>query len=370
MRLKTFHAATMAEAMRQIRASLGDDAIIVANRRSSQGGVEVTAAIEPDSLARPAAAPPKAAGASANAPAKTTSRSRANQAAAPSTAAAKSAAGAKSTAGAHSEAPKRSQTAVELAHALSYHGVPGRLTERLCITASSLGVASPEQALAHALDSAFGFRPLPLQPERPLLLLGPPGVGKTVTVAKLAARAVMSGLKVTVITCDTVRAGGVSQLAAITDLLKQPLLTIDKPAELSRAVAKASRQGAVLIDTAGCNPYDDRELIQLKQLVGAAGAEPVLVLAAGTDSAEAAEIAIAFAGTGTTRLLPTRLDVARRYGALLNAAAIAGLKFCDACTSPSIVKGLYPMSAATLARVFLRDPNGAHIESEFEEAAE
>ena len=59
------------------------------------------------------------------------------------------------------------------------------------------------------------------------MLVGLPGAGKTVTTAKLATKAVMSGAKINVITTDRVRAGGVQQLEAFTDILKLDLMCAD-----------------------------------------------------------------------------------------------------------------------------------------------
>lgn len=59
------------------------------------------------------------------------------------------------------------------------------------------------------------------------MLIGPPGAGKTLTIAKLATRSTPSGRKVGVITTDTARAGGIDQLAAFTKLLKLKLLAVE-----------------------------------------------------------------------------------------------------------------------------------------------
>lgn len=330
MRLKTFYAANMTEAMRQIRAALGEEAVIIASRKRRDGSVEVSAAIEPaaDDEMTPAANPATVPDSAAN-------------------------------------------PALTIARALAYHGAPPRLVERLSLAALTFGTIPAEAALGSALDDAYAFRPLPLVPARPLMLIGLPGAGKTVTIAKLAARAVLSGSALTLITCDTVRAGGISQLAAFTELMRQPLLAADQPAELASRVAQASAKGPVLIDTPGINPFDAQELDQLKRLIAAAGAEPVLAMAAGGEAAEAAEAATAFASAGATRLLATRLDTARRYGGLLHAALEAGLRFSDVSIAPSVARGLHPLDAAHLARLLLRDPyRSVPIRSEFEEAAE
>jgi flagellar biosynthesis protein FlhF len=340
MRLKTFQAETMADAMQQIRQELGDDAVIVATHRSRRGrGVEITAAIEP--------VPIESAGA------------RNNVAAEPGL-------------DAHSDlAPKSSGMlgAERLGRALAFHGVPPELAERLCLAAARRTPGDPAGNLAVALDASFGFQPIAVAPSRPVLLAGPPGSGKTVTTAKLAARAVMAGFAVTVISCDTVRAGGLEQLAAFIDLLRQPLIAVDDPQDLAKAVARTRANGPVFIDTPGTNPYNAVEFDDLKACIAASGAEPILVTPAGADASEAAEAAASFALAGIAKLLPTRLDVARRYGSTLSAADAAALALVGASTTAFVAKGLRSLSPLSLARLLLRDPSGAGLEAEFDEAA-
>ena len=104
---------------------------------------------------------------------------------------------------------------------LAYHGVPPRLIEKMVITARSVEVGSPTMACAAALEDHFDFAPLPeRKAPRPFMLVGPPGSGKTITVAKLAARARLAGRPVGVITTDTIRAGAVEQLTAFTNILE------------------------------------------------------------------------------------------------------------------------------------------------------
>jgi flagellar biosynthesis protein FlhF len=82
-------------------------------------------------------------------------------------------------------------------------------------------------------------------------------------------------------------------------------------------------------------------------------AQPVLVLDAGTGSADSAETAQTFAALGCRWLLVTKLDVARRLGGVL-AAADAGLTLTEAGIGPTIGRGLARLSAAGLARLLLR----------------
>ena len=174
MRLKTFNARTMSEAMKMVRDHLGEDAIIVSTQRGEGGkGVRLTAALD--------GADPEFDGAP-----ETTS----------------------------GKPPVKKRDTVEyLSDALSRHGVPPNLAERMLRSATTLGIDDPILALAGALDDVFSFQPLnDAKPQKPIMLIGPPGQGKTLTVAKIAARAAMARRPFQLITTETERAGGFEQL--------------------------------------------------------------------------------------------------------------------------------------------------------------
>jgi len=322
MRLKSFHAKTMSDAMRMVRQSLGDDAIIVATREEEGGGVRVTAAVEEDDLP-PAPASGSARNGRGKAPAK----------------------------------PVEPEIDVGevVADALQRHGVPASLAEQLIDAASGLDTEDPRLALGSALDSYFTFNPLPdgRSPVKPLALVGPPGSGKTLVAAKLAARAVFRKCSVGVITTDTVRAGGVDQLAAFTRLMKLKLATVEDPDALAGAFEVHRRTDLVLVDTAGRNPFDAEDMQDLRAMLSAGEVEPVLVLPAGLDALEAADMAMAFKAVGVRRMLVTRLDMARRLGSVLAIAARARLSFCDASISSKVAEGLTALNPLALARMMI-----------------
>jgi flagellar biosynthesis protein FlhF len=223
--------------------------------------------------------------------------------------------------------------------ALARHGVPSGLH-------SALLHGDLEVAIAQILR----FGPLPLSPhERPLMLAGPPGAGKTLTTARLATRMVMSGIAPTVITTDGKRAGATEQLAAFTRLLKVPLLVASTPESLIRALTQRRDGAPVLIDTAGSEPREADHAEELKGLAIATNAHIALVLPAGLDPGEAAELAVAHAECGATYLIATRLDLARRLGGVIAAAAASHLFLAEAGIGPGAADGLVPFTPSILA---------------------
>jgi flagellar biosynthesis protein FlhF len=231
---------------------------------------------------------------------------------------------------------------------LDFHNIPQELRQLLARTPL-------EQSLAEAL----AFQPLPAGRERPLLLCGPPGAGKTLTTAKLATRMVMAGTPPLVITTDGQRAGAVEQLAAFTRVLGVTLAVAPTQAMLAKALTHRSPGQPVLIDTAGCDPFSAEQARQLHQLVIQAGADMALVLPAGLDAAEAGDLARAFAALGARHLLPTRLDAARRLGSVLMAAKAGPLALTEAGIGPEVADGLEALTPEGLATRLLAAPDRA-----------
>lgn len=340
MRLKTFTARTIAQALQQVRMELGEDAVILSTE-SGRGGARLVAALPPSADAEQVV--------------------DAALAAAAGTAVVAAAAG-----GAVAAPPPATDG---LRAALAWHGVPAGLVERLLRGAVASDAAEPAAVLAAALDAVLGFQPLADRAGgRPVMLVGPPGVGKTLTAAKLIVDAHRRGRPIFTASCDTRRAGGIEQLEAFTRILELPLVRISEPAGLGDAVAAAVAGSTVIIDTAGCCPFSRDDTQTLAPLIEAAEAEPVLVLAAGSDAAEAGETAAAFAQLGCRRMIATRIDVSRRLGCLIAAAAGGRLALAGAAIGPHAAEPPAPVSPLSLARLLLStapalalaDPRKAH----------
>jgi len=374
MRLKSFHARTMSEAIAEVRQALGPDAIIVATRENSDGsGVRVTAAVETsdsDRASGPAASAPEPDSVTAG-----PDRPRAPDSDGPDPGEAALGAAERAAlrptaeptaAGVASAADARaSQSAREtVAQALTRQGLPEPVRGQIEEAMAHSQVADARVGLARALETVFDFQPLSEEAvlPRPVAFIGPPGSGKTLAVAKLAASAVMNGLTPAVITTDTIRAGGVEQLAAFTRILGLKLMTADDPLVLADCVAAAGEADQVLIDTGGRNPFNAEEMGELGELLSVADIDPVLVLAAGGDPEEAGDVACAFAQLGAGRLLTSRIDMTRRLGSLFAAAAPAPgqrLAFGNVSNTPRVAEGLPPLTSGLLASLLLSRPSSS-----------
>lgn len=224
-----------------------------------------------------------------------------------------------------------------------WHGVQHGLASRL-----SAGL------LTARLEAEFVFSSLPCERSAStLLLVGPPGAGKTMTTARLATRLKLAGQNPHVITADGRRAGAAEQLAAFTRLLGLTLIVADTPTQLARAIARRPDRAPTLIDTPGLNPFEPADRDYLIQCHAVAKAQMALVLPAGLDPGEAAEMAAAFKELGAAYLIATRLDQSRRLGGVL-AAAASGLTLTDAGVSAGVVESLQPISPSFLAERLAR----------------
>lgn len=244
--------------------------------------------------------------------------------------------------------------AEELTDALLRHGVPENVLDEVISCAALMGVEDSGIALAGALEHLFDFYPLPQKPhKKALMMIGPPGAGKTLAVAKMAARGALNGLSMGVITCDTVRAGGVEQLGAFTKLLHIDLHKAEGAGDLANALGRMEGIDQVVIDTAGVNPLSRDDLAQLARLIGVGDIEPVLVMPGGIDADESGDIARIFGALGAHSMLASRVDITRRLGGLLAAAREGQLAFADAANTPKVADGLLPLTPRALAQLLL-----------------
>lgn len=343
MQLKSFEASSLPAAIEKVRESFGEDALIVSTDRIQQGkSIRVTAAI----------------------PKKTEDGFG-------------FAIDRKSFNGQPVDDPLPILRA-----ALADNGLTGDLATRLLEAVHYVSTPIPPAlALAAALDTVFKFQPLGKLGgrvvtdqglRRATILLGPPGSGKTVTAAKMAARTAEAGNGVRLISIDNLKTGGVEHLKSLADALGIGMTAAQNPRELATLVA-ASMGDVSIIDSSGINPFDSVDVDHLAEFIDATDAEPILVMPAGMDRVDAVETAHAFARLKCRRMIVTRVDMSRRLGSILECAYAADLAFSDVSVSPEIVGknggGLGTLNPVALARLMLptlllHEDSGPDTESE------
>jgi len=155
---------------------------------------------------------------------------------------------------------------------------------------------------------------------RLVALVGPTGVGKTTTIAKLAANyRLREKRRVGLITVDTYRVAAVEQLRTYADIIDLPMEVVATPREMREAVARMGHLDLVLMDTAGRSPRDEVKIQELKSMLSEAEPDEVhLVLSSTAGAKSLIGTAEKFAEVGTTSLLLTKLDEAHSLGHLVS----------------------------------------------------
>lgn len=197
----------------------------------------------------------------------------------------------------------------------------------------------------------------PTQDGRPrtIALIGPTGVGKTTTVAKLAATFKLKQAKhVGLITLDTYRIAAVDQLRTYADIIGIPLHVCNTSAELDAAVGKCAGCDVILIDTAGRSQRDDPKLEQLKKLIDTANPHEVhLVLSSTCTQKVMLEAAQRFSAVRTDRIIFTKLDEAVSFGVLLNVSKQVGKELSYITTGQEVPHQIEPTAPSRLADMVL-----------------
>jgi len=156
---------------------------------------------------------------------------------------------------------------------------------------------------------------------RIMAFVGPTGVGKTTTVAKVASQARLAGKRVALITVDTCRAAAVEQLARYADVLDAPLKVVKEPSDLTLAIDEFSSYDVILVDTNGRNPRAPDDVSALYEFFKADwGGELILTLACSTRESDLHASIDAFGALGIAKLCITKVDETNELGVVYSLA--------------------------------------------------
>lgn len=195
---------------------------------------------------------------------------------------------------------------------------------------------------------------------RVVALVGPTGVGKTTTVAKLAAHYRLREKRaVGLITVDTYRIAAVEQLRTYADIIDLPMHVVSTPREMRKAIDQMQHLELILMDTAGRSPRDEVKIQELKVFLQEARADEVhLVLSSVAGATSLARTAERFASSGTTALLFTKLDEATGLGNLLPVIRDAGLPLSYLTNGQNVPDDIDAADPRRVARVVLGGSDG------------
>ncbi len=218
---------------------------------------------------------------------------------------------------------------VTLQEALQRQGVAENVLKDFAAQASAGDTLVDEMAPeARGILSAFLESNVPFQHglrqngEKPHIaaLIGPTGVGKTTTLAKIAARLVLEkDVRAALITADTYRISAVEQLKTYSDIIGLPLEIVYTPDELRVAIHKHRDKDLILIDTAGRSQHNAYQMKELQDFLKVSPhIEKHLVMSATTKDLDAADILQKFSVCKPDGLIFTKTDETRSLGLIVN----------------------------------------------------
>ncbi len=225
---------------------------------------------------------------------------------------------------------------------------PDELHRPAAIRAATAEAVGDCLAIAPPIAAVAGAR-------RIVALVGPTGVGKTTTVAKLAAGfKLVKGLRPGLVTVDTYRIAAVEQLRTYAEIIDLPLAVANAPSEMRRAIEGLGDVDLVLIDTAGRSPRDEVKIRELAEFLAAAGPDEVhLVLSASGGERSLRSAVERFASVHADRLILTKLDEAEGLGGVFSVVVTADRPVSYITTGQAVPDDIEPARRGRLARLIL-----------------
>jgi len=323
MRLKSFYAPTLTEAMSAVKKALGDNALIVATSDDEENDlVRVTAAIDKDYLEEKERIEPSL----------------------PSL-----------------DIPEGSDAIEVLAEVLIKENVPFELSERILAIAAQVVNDDIHACLSKALKGLCNFSEFNLN--APSMIVGTMGSGKTLSLIKMAAESVLEERSVSVISMDTERTGANAQLEAITDIMETKFIQIHDASALKDILkvqfSNLRNNEVFYIDTPGINIFDKQEKDYLKSIVNSAKTSDqhiniFLAIPASMEVSIAREIINEFHEIGAIGIILTGTDLLCQMGNLLRLASNSPIGLCLYSGTRKITEKLGVLNADTAADLILR----------------
>jgi len=301
MKLKTYQSESIQKAMTLVRKELGRDAIIVSSQATPHGVVLIAAQDDSHSPVNPST-------------------------------------------------HKGLYLIDQVIECLEAHNIQDDLLQKLVSYLPYATCQTITEILTQIFLPNFTFHPLtyPRQGDQ-WMLIGPPGVGKTVTVAKIAAHCMVKNIPVIIVSLDKEKAGAIDQIKILGRSIQANVVASTDPAVLHKVITQCAKDYVILIDTPGTNPYNFDSLSLIHQYVEICHLKPILVLNGIGNSQDLLDQTQAFSIVGADRIILTQMDLVRRLGAVLTLINESSLALCAYSSGPYIADLLTPLTAYSLA---------------------
>ena len=296
MRIKTVAAPNIKTALKVVRSTLGDDAVILSNRKVDSG-VEVMASYTPKQI--------KPVIANRLAP-KSEFKTKAVKV--------------------------NPSTKHLITYICRHHRIPFAIHNRWLELVDSNNKVSQQLSNLISINDVWMQQ---LSTQDSLVFVGPPGAGKTAAVAKLAISMYLRKLPIQVLSMDVIKAGGFQQLQEYMTCLGHSAISLDSLEDLNEL---SEIDKLKLIDMPGLNIFDADDFKFAQTVINHSSAIPILVLPANLDSMAAAELSREYAKLGVGGIIFSQLDTTRRYGSVITASSSSQLPLLGFNHSPMIAE--------------------------------
>jgi flagellar biosynthesis protein FlhF len=235
-----------------------------------------------------------------------------------------------------------------------------------CISSLSKNNMADGTNIYHAIKDEITLRMGPTMPieltdgNRSIVaFVGPTGVGKTTTIAKLAANfSLYRGKRVAMITADTFRVGAIEQLRLYGELLEIPVHTIYNTDDARRIMEELKAYDLILVDTTGTSPSNKIQIKKTKGLLDTLSPTDVhMVISAATKDQDMDEILSSYKEMRYSKLLITKLDETRTYGTILNAVKMTDCPLSYITSGQNVPDDIEIASSEKIAEMILGGVN-------------
>lgn len=211
-----------------------------------------------------------------------------------------------------------------------------------------------QRGLIECLTAALIYTPIEAIPPKPIILVGPPGAGKSACAAKLAARTLSAGHEVLLISADAERCGGADQLKALANRLGTRFEAVSTLVDLNELVIEARQRGMVVfVDAPSASLAQPAEMRVTERMMSETRLEAILCLPADMRADDMEELARGYQSIGVRRVIATRLDLTPRRASILYVLHHLKLALAQVSATPYISGGVAIATPSRLSALLL-----------------